>query len=153
MQFREECSENTPTSLQNVPTCFKTATIIPMPNQSCISTLNDSRLVELTPSLPSALRGWGWSILNLPSPCSIINNNLCMWIKNFLTDCPQTENGPVPQHWSTTRMRVEPIALFHLHKLLHSHPPHKHNNKICRWHNCGRTNLTTRVPIERMSAV
>ena len=32
-----------------VPTCFKTATIIPVPKQSNISTLNDYRPVALTP--------------------------------------------------------------------------------------------------------
>ena len=31
---------------------------------------------------------------------------------------------PVPQHWSTTRMSVEPAALFHLHIGLH---PHSHS--------------------------
>ncbi|KAK0132238.1 RNA-directed DNA polymerase from mobile element jockey [Merluccius polli] len=84
-----------------VPTCLKTATIIPVPKSSAITGLNDYRPVALTPESPQTYIRMLFvdfsSAFNSISPSRLINKlhqlqlgtSLCLWIKDFLTNRPQ----------------------------------------------------------------
>ncbi len=77
-----------------------------------------------------------------------LSPSICTWIKNFLTNRPQTVKlGP---HLSSTitlstrlstRLCFEPSTLLLVHIWLYSHSSHQHNHQICRWYHSDWTHL------------
>ncbi|KAI3372701.1 hypothetical protein L3Q82_023163, partial [Scortum barcoo] len=87
-----------------VPTCLKTATIIPIPKTSTVTGLNDYRPVALTPIVMKCFERLVMAHIKDcvdvhcgPAPTLVqklttlgLSSTLCNWVLDFLTDRPQS---------------------------------------------------------------